>query len=268
MIVYMVKNKINGKIYIGQTGRTLEERWKAHCYDSLYKDTNNLFHNAIKKYGPEQFEVEQLAKAFSQSELDQLEKHYIEHLGALNPGGYNLKTGGQNGCEFSEESRQKMSSAKLGTTVPAETRAKMSESHKKFWANNEDACAKRSQQSKDTWKDPEYRETMSKIRTEYWADPENRARMAEQAKEFTTEEHKAKISEAVKAAHDRPEVRAKMQAHINTRKKKVIDSNGNIYNSIKEAAAAVGCKSSTIVKTLKGIYKTAGGLTWKYADET
>lgn len=265
MKIYVITNLANGKQYVGQTSRPLEKRFDGHVKAPAGE---SAIHDAIAKYGVENFRQEELATAGDQAALDMLEKFFIDKLNTMAPNGYNLKGGGQNGgSQYSEESRQKMSSAKLGSTVPAETRAKMSESHKKFWANNEDAYAKRSQQSKDAWKDPEYRETMSKIRTEYWSDPENRARMAEQAKEFTTEEQKAKISDAVKAAYDRPEVRAKLQAHIDTRKKKVIDNNGNVYNSIKEAAAIVGCKSSSIIRVLKGAYKTAGGLTWKYVDE-
>jgi group I intron endonuclease len=268
MIIYMVRNTVTGKIYIGQTHRSLEERWKAHCYDALYKESNNLFHSSILKHGIDSFEVEVLAKAFSQEELDQLEKHYIDTLSTMNPNGYNLKTGGQNGCQFSEESKQKMASAKLGTTVSEEVRAKMSESHKKFWTNNEEASQQRSEQSKKAWQDPAYREKISQARTEYWSDPENRVRMTKQAKEFTTEEQKQKISEAVKASHERPEVKAKLDAFHDSRKKKVIDSNGVTYESIKKAAEVVGCKASSIIRMLKGVYKTAGGLTWRYIDET
>ena len=36
-IVYKITNVLNGKIYIGITTRTLEERWQQHCYDALKK---------------------------------------------------------------------------------------------------------------------------------------------------------------------------------------------------------------------------------------
>ena len=28
--IYKITNKLNGKIYIGQTSRTVQERWKEH----------------------------------------------------------------------------------------------------------------------------------------------------------------------------------------------------------------------------------------------
>ena len=47
---------INGKIYIGLTTKTLEERVKYHERDSLRMDT--YFYRAIKKYGFDSFKWE------------------------------------------------------------------------------------------------------------------------------------------------------------------------------------------------------------------
>ena len=57
-VVYKITNKINGKIYIGQTTRTFEQRWKEHCNDAMNFKDIYLFHNAIRKYGKENFECE------------------------------------------------------------------------------------------------------------------------------------------------------------------------------------------------------------------
>lgn len=266
MKIYVITNLINNKQYVGQTSRPLEKRLEGHVKAPAGE---SAIHDAIIKYGIENFKQEELAAVDNQEALDYLERFFIEKLNTMAPNGYNLKEGGQNGgSRYSEESKQKMASAKLGTTVSEEVRAKMSESHKKFWANNEEASQQRSEQSKKAWQDPAYREKISQVRAEYWSNPENRARMTKQAKEFTTEEQKQKISEAVKASHERPEVKAKLDAFHDSRKKKVIDSNGVAYESIKKAAEVVGCKASSIIRMLKGVYKTAGGLTWRYINET
>lgn len=47
-IIYLLKNKINGKCYVGQTIKTLEERIYRHKYKSNKKIMPISF--AIKKY--------------------------------------------------------------------------------------------------------------------------------------------------------------------------------------------------------------------------
>ena len=47
--IYLVSNNINNKKYIGQTKRTVEERWSDHL-SKLQSDVN-YFHNAILKQG-------------------------------------------------------------------------------------------------------------------------------------------------------------------------------------------------------------------------
>ena len=45
MIIYKITNKINGKVYIGQTVNSLQQRWREH----RNARDKNLFHNAIRK---------------------------------------------------------------------------------------------------------------------------------------------------------------------------------------------------------------------------
>ena len=54
--IYVWKNKLDGKCYIGQTVNE-KQRYNKHvnAVHSL-KKTNNKFHNALKKYGLENFE--------------------------------------------------------------------------------------------------------------------------------------------------------------------------------------------------------------------
>lgn len=56
MIIYKVTNKINNKIYIGQTINSLEHRRKQHEKDCRRnKYYNNRFYNALIKYGFDNF---------------------------------------------------------------------------------------------------------------------------------------------------------------------------------------------------------------------
>ena len=53
--IYKYTNLINGKIYIGQTKQTLEQRDYKH---QTQLNDNTYFHRAIKKYGRKNFSLE------------------------------------------------------------------------------------------------------------------------------------------------------------------------------------------------------------------
>lgn len=90
---------VNGKQYVGQTSRTLEQRWREHCSKS---SQCTYLHHAIKKYGKENFKVEQIDIALDQEELDYKESQYIKCYNTLAPNGYNLDTGGGLGRKASD----------------------------------------------------------------------------------------------------------------------------------------------------------------------
>lgn len=107
MIIYLLRNKINGKGYVGLTIGSLDVRWRQHCNGKQAIDL------AIKKYGKDNFERCVLAEAHSLLELNELEIFHIKSQGTLSPDGYNLHTGGFS-HEVTEEARQNMSEAHLG----------------------------------------------------------------------------------------------------------------------------------------------------------
>ena len=103
MIIYKVTNKINGKIYIGQTILSLKRRKNIHyssAKKSLYK---SVFHFALLKYKKQDFIWKILRKCNTKKELDRLEKYYIRKLKTKIPNGYNLTDGGE-GCQGMKQS--------------------------------------------------------------------------------------------------------------------------------------------------------------------
>lgn len=263
MLIYRIVNKINGKIYIGQTTRSIEERWNNHCNN---KESVSAIAAAIKKYGRDSFKIEELAKADSQDQLDMLENTYIELNKSLAPDGYNLKTGGSNGVLYSDKSKKKMSESKLGSLVPDEVREKMSKAHKKRWDNDDGTLAKhRSEMVKKAWSDPNYRAKIHTARKKYWSKDENRVKASERGKNMASDpKYIKKVSNGVKKALSKPETKKKLADVHEKQKKKVLRSDGISYNSIKEAAVASNTRGSSIIKCIKGVYKTAGGFTWNY----
>lgn len=107
--VYCIENLDNGKKYIGQTTRALEERFREHCGNSGTSVSPKL-KNAIKKYGKDCFCVEVLweSDACTQSELDTKEIEFIKDVNTLHPNGYNLTLGGSGG-RHSDETKRKLS---------------------------------------------------------------------------------------------------------------------------------------------------------------
>lgn len=95
MIIYKITNKINNKIYIGQTVTSLAARWYCHVHDSK-RVASHPFYNAIKKYGKENFNIEEIGGANNITELNYQEWLLIHKHNTLWPNGYNLKEGGKN----------------------------------------------------------------------------------------------------------------------------------------------------------------------------
>lgn len=133
-IIYKITNKINGKVYIGQTTRGFNKRYnykgkgieRVYHYYISQKEKNRFVNeyllNSIKKYGFYNFEtIEIYDIAFSKEELDIKEKHYIKLFDCVN-NGYNFGEGGEispmlGNCH-SEEVRIKISNRMSGKNNP------------------------------------------------------------------------------------------------------------------------------------------------------
>ena len=91
--IYIHRNKINGKVYIGQTNNP-SRRW---CSDGVAYKHNKHFYSAILKYGwKDGFDHEILCDSLTKEEADVKEKEFIELYEATNPDkGYNLTPGGE-----------------------------------------------------------------------------------------------------------------------------------------------------------------------------
>lgn len=75
--IYKVTNKINGKIYIGQTVN-FERRKRDHIYASKkIKSKGEVFHKAIHKYGEDNFEWEIIDNCKTPEDATMLESKYI-----------------------------------------------------------------------------------------------------------------------------------------------------------------------------------------------
>ena len=123
-IIYLVKNKVNGKCYIGQTvkkngfrdrygvgnGRTMiESFYKAHKKNNSSSD---IILEDMEKYGLDAFEVDEcIDYAFSKTELDIKERTYISVYKSMISnsydnyyvGGYNKTSGGSGAKDYKKK---------------------------------------------------------------------------------------------------------------------------------------------------------------------
>ena len=89
--IYQITNKLNGKIYIGKTERSVQERWKEHCRDYLKEHCEiRPLYRAMKKYGVENFFIEVIEETDSPEER---EAFWIQQKGSFKSG-YNATLGG------------------------------------------------------------------------------------------------------------------------------------------------------------------------------
>lgn len=140
MWVYKITNLFNNKVYIGQTRRSIKDRWRDHC--TLTKSKHrSLIRLAVVKYGQHGFTIEILDECSSIEELNLKEQQRIKEYCSLSPNGYNLDFGGKSKIVHLE-SRKKMALAKIGKSNPhteqsrkrlsiAKKGVKLSEQHKK-----------------------------------------------------------------------------------------------------------------------------------------
>lgn len=116
-IIYRALNNDNGKVYIGQTIKTLETRKNVH-----YSKYSNCpyFHNALMKYPKEVWNWDVIDYAENREELDEKEKYWIAFYQSNNSEyGYNLTEGGQGsqGVIITEEHKRKTRETMLARTV-------------------------------------------------------------------------------------------------------------------------------------------------------
>lgn len=109
MVVYLVKNAVNGKPYVGKTALKLSTRWNSHVARANSGSLTHL-HRAIKKYGIDCFVLSVLEHASTEAELNRLEIKYIEELRSNDPNiGYNLTRGGEGAMGYKHALKAKLS---------------------------------------------------------------------------------------------------------------------------------------------------------------
>ena len=215
----------SGKVYVGVTKQKPENRWNG---GKGYR-TNKRFHNAITKYGWDNFTHEIVADGLTEREAVELETELIKRFNSANKKyGYNVALGGHN---QSEETRKKIgetrrargvTSPNKGRKLSEETKRKLSEAHTGRRYHLSDEAREHIRLAKIGRKNPHYGKKL----------------------EWTTAARLSKIQKPVV---------------------KLDEGNATRYESAKIAQVETGVLSCNIIRVCQGKRMTAGGYRWEYA---
>lgn len=243
--IYAHVNKINGKVYVGQTSQNVNKRWRnGNGY------VNNIaFYRAIQKYGWDNFEHEILFDGLTKEQADIKEKEMIAFYDSNNPDkGYNLTDGGQgtNGYRMPEERKRQISEFQKGRLLTDEWKRHISESvrgeNHPFWGKKLSDEHRRHLSEAHMGQKPAYGMLGKKL----------------------SQESRDKISKALTGHPTSNETRKKIGL-ANGRLTRCIDTE-IVYYSATEASRQTGCNVVGITRCCNGTQQTCGGLHWEWAD--
>ena len=210
MIIYKITNTINGKAYIGQTSRTVKQRFNEHAWCR-----SSFIGRAIHKYGRENFTIEILEKCETLAQANEREKYYVKFFNCKSPNGYNLTDGGEGtqGYIPSEITLAKRSAAMKGRKFSAEHRAKLKAARNK---RSPEVTKKIADKNRGSHRTEEQRARVSAGAKKRAQTPEGRAhllRANQKSREHgISDETRAKISASSKGRRHTAEAKAKIGA--------------------------------------------------------
>lgn len=144
--IYVLRNTVNGKIYVGQSVNILN-RWYSHRKSANAGKKSHLY-DSMRKYGLSAFSI-QIMEECTPEQLDEREAYWMDFFDATNTG-YNMMPAGQYGRVMTDELRkwlsenskkwkptpeilEKMRIASTGKKHSEETKRKMSEASRLRW---------------------------------------------------------------------------------------------------------------------------------------
>lgn len=131
--IYRATSKTTRKSYFGSTKSPFEKRQQSHKCAARRRSNNWHFHNAIRKYGWEDFEWAIIAMVGTETQCVALESWYIERYKTWDRRhGYNMERDtsrappSQKGRKFTKEHKEKIGNANRGKNHTPEACQKMS----------------------------------------------------------------------------------------------------------------------------------------------
>lgn len=144
--IYLIRNKVNGNLYVGQTKNTLKTRYAGHKHEAKKGNMSPLY-CAMRKYGLENFDIVEIGHTDNRKDCDQMERDTIKRAALEGIKTYNILLGGEGGNIAKPENRadwvRKLKSARqgrkpaLGMKHTDENKKFFREVSREYWDNQE-----------------------------------------------------------------------------------------------------------------------------------
>jgi group I intron endonuclease len=247
--IYKISNKIDGKIYIGFTSKTVEDRYRQHLKEA--KKNNNkrniYLYNAINKHGEENFTVELVRRTKNLDYgLNKLEPYYIKKYNSLYPIGYNLTTGGEGVGGVKKTPAQKQHLSKMAN---------------KRYKHDKTIKQKISRAIKTLWEDEKYRDMMSKKMKNGWTVDAKKIFSKKRKLICSSKKWRKRQSELQKLRCQNVDYTNKISNTLCKFLYKIIMPNGQVEytKSLRKFAIAHNLSSGTLYNVVNGRIKQYNG---------
>lgn len=242
--IYKITNKLNNKIYIGQTTKTRpSDRFSQHRYNARHINTEksvSYLHRAMNIDGIDNF-IFEIIEQIDNSLLNEREQHWIKECNSLVPNGYNLTAGGEGTQGFLRPQS-------------VEEREKRKISNKKFYQEHPEAILERAEATKKLWENDEYRKKVT----------ESNIKFAKEHPDLNKGENNPMYGKK-----HTEEALQKIKNHAVTRKTPIAQLNKDtleiiqIFDGVKDAEKALGVSHGWLSKAARN-GKIAYGYKWKF----
>ncbi len=230
--LYLIRNVVNEKLYVGITRCGYHKRWLAHQKQAR-KQSVYALHCAVRKHGVNNFVCERLATLSSWDEACKAEREAIIAFSShTSEHGYNMTAGGDGFASLSDDARHRIALAHRRENLSPSTIEAMS-------------AAKRG--------------------TRLSSDTKQKMSMAHTGKKFS-EEHRKKIGLANRVENCSPEKRMKL-SKLKSKAIQQLTATGELvaeFSSMMAASAVTGVHATNISRCCLGNCKLAGGFAWRY----
>lgn len=255
--IYIIKNKVNGKVYIGQS-KKLEKRYNGHLYRiGRNEHHNEIIQRAFNKYGVENFEFTILEEVI-EGLLNEREKYWIDFHGGINSDTvYNLKDPLLN--EHSDYVKEKIKKTNTGEGNP-NFGNKWTDEMKKEMSNKKKG---------KTWEElygKDKAEEMKKNTAEAQKGRTHSEEVKEKIRQKNIGDKNPAFGQGDRQKGNKNPMFGKPAAH----RKAILqlDKEGNLikeYEFIQQVKED-GLHPGNVWSALNGKQKTSGGFIWKYKE--